>query len=71
MLKHKPEHMFGVPTHYQQLASDPKLRDKDLSFIINYAAGGDSLSRGAGADRQRFSGCPRGPVPHCQGLRHD
>ena len=47
LLKHKPEHMFGVPTHYQQLASDPKLRDKDLSFIINYAAGGDSLSRGA------------------------
>ena len=47
VLKHKPEHMFGVPTHYQQLASDPKLRDKDLSFLINYAAGGDSLSRGA------------------------
>ena len=47
VLKHKPEHMFGVPTHYQQLASDPKLRDKDLSFISNYAAGGDSLSRGA------------------------
>lgn len=47
VLKHKPEHMFGVPTHYQQLASDPKLRDKDLSFIINYAAGGDSLSQGA------------------------
>ena len=47
VLKYKPEHMFGVPAHYQQLASDPKLRDKDLSFIINYAAGGDSLSRGA------------------------
>ena len=47
VLKYKPEHMFGVPTHYQQLAADPKLRDKDLSFIINYAAGGDSLSRGA------------------------
>ena len=47
VLKHKPEHMFGVPTHYQQLAADPKLRDKDLSFIINYAAGGDSLSWGA------------------------
>ena len=47
VLKHKPEHMFGVPTHYQQLAADPKLRDKDRSVIINYAAGGDSLSRGA------------------------
>ena len=40
VLKYKPEHMFGVPAHYQQLAADPKLRDKDLSFILNYAAGG-------------------------------
>ena len=47
VLKYKPEHMFGVPAHYQQLAADPKLRDKDLSFILNYAAGGDSISIGA------------------------
>ena len=47
VLKYKPEHMFGVPAHYQQLAADPKLRDKDLSFILNYAAGGDAIARGA------------------------
>ena len=47
VLKYKPEIMFGVPAHYQQLAADPKLRDKDLSFILNYAAGGDSIARGA------------------------
>lgn len=45
--KYKPEHMFGVPAHYQQMAADPKLRDKDLSFIRNYAAGGDAISIGA------------------------
>ena len=45
--KHKPEHMFGVPSHYQQLAVDPKLQNKDLSFIRNYAAGGDAIARGA------------------------
>ena len=45
--KHKPEHMFGVPAHYQQMAADPKLQNKDLSFIRNYAAGGDAISRGA------------------------
>ena len=45
--KYKPAHMFGVPTHYQQLAADPLLKNKDLSFIRNYAAGGDSLSLGA------------------------
>ena len=41
--KYKPEHMFGVPTHYQQLAADPLLKNKDLSFIRNYAAGGDAM----------------------------
>ena len=45
--KYKPEHMFGVPAHYQQMAADLKLKDKDLSFIRNYAAGGDSISIGA------------------------
>lgn len=47
VLKHKPEHMFGVPSHYQQIAADPKLKDADLSFIRNYAAGGDSIAQGA------------------------
>ena len=42
--KYKPEHMFGVPSHYQQLAVDPKLQNKDLSFIRNYAAGGDAIA---------------------------
>ena len=46
--KHKPEHMFGVPAHYQQMAASPLLKKKkDLSFIRNYAAGGDSLPLGA------------------------
>ena len=47
LLKYRPEHMFGVPSHYQQMAADPKLQKKDLSFIRNYAAGGDSLPLGA------------------------
>lgn len=45
--KYKPEHMFGVPAHYQQLASSPLLKNKDLSFIRNYAAGGDAITVGA------------------------
>ena len=45
--KHKPEHMFGVPAHYQQLAASPLLKNKDLSFIRNYAAGGDAITVGA------------------------
>ena len=45
--KHKPEHMFGVPAHYQQMAASPLLKNKDLSFIRNYAAGGDAITVGA------------------------
>ena len=34
--KHKPEHMFGVPAHYQQMAASPLLKKKkDLSFILS------------------------------------
>ena len=47
VLKYKPENMFGVPAHYQQLAADPRMKNKDLSFIANYGAGGDSFSLGA------------------------
>ncbi len=47
LLKHKPAHMFGVPAHYQVMAADPRLKNKDLSFIKNFAAGGDAISRGA------------------------
>jgi len=45
--KHKPEHLFGVPAHYQQMAASPLLKNKDLSFIRNYAAGGDAITVGA------------------------
>ena len=47
VLKYKPEHMFGVPAHYQQMASSLLLKNKDLSFIRNYAAGGDAITVGA------------------------
>ena len=69
--KYKPAHMFGVPTHYQQLAADPLLKNKDLSFIRNYAAGGDSLSLGRGTDGEPVPQSPRGGVPAGKGLRHD
>jgi long-chain acyl-CoA synthetase len=36
-----------LSSHYQQLAADPKVQKKDLSFIHNYAAGGDAISLGA------------------------
>ena len=47
VLKYKPAHMFGVPSHYQVLAADPRMKKKDLSFVLNFACGGDAISLGA------------------------
>ncbi len=52
--KHKPEHMFGVPAHYQQMANSIVLKNKNLSFIRNYAAGGDAITVGAEESVNKF-----------------
>lgn len=44
ILKYKPEHMAGVPSHYQYLLNDKRMKGKDLSFLINGCAGGDGIS---------------------------
>lgn len=44
ILKYKPEHMAGVPSHYQYLINDRRMRGRDLSFLINGCAGGDGIS---------------------------
>lgn len=41
--QHKPAHFAGVPTHYQYLMEDPKMKDVNLSFIKTAAAGGDAF----------------------------
>lgn len=41
--KHKPAHFAGVPTHYQYLIADKKMKYIDLSFIKTPAAGGDAM----------------------------
>lgn len=65
--KYKPEHMFGVPVHYQVLASDPKMKHYDLSFVLNYAAGGDSLSLGAEEAVNEFLASHGAPYPLAKG----
>ena len=65
--KYKPEHMFGVPAHYQQMASSSALRDKDLSFIRNYAAGGDAISIGAEQTVNEFLAAHHAEYPLAKG----
>ena len=67
VLKYKPQHMFGVPTHYQQLATDPRLKNKDLSFIRMYAAGGDAISVGAEENVNEFLSAHNVEFPMAKG----
>ena len=43
LMKYKPNHMVGVPSHYGNLMESKKLKNKDLSFIIAPTVGGDKL----------------------------
>jgi len=41
LLKHKPNHIAGVPSHYNAIIHSNKLKNADLSFICSPVVGGD------------------------------
>ncbi len=43
MNHYKPNHMLGAPTHYEKLLVSPKMKGKDLSYIIAPGVGGDTI----------------------------
>ena len=43
LLKHKPNYMAGVPSHYGYLLESEKMKDVDLSFIKTPIVGGDKM----------------------------
>ena len=43
ILKHRPNHIMGVPSYLDNLTKSEKLKDKDLSFIKTAIVGGDKL----------------------------
>ncbi len=45
LIKYKPVHMVGVPSHYEKIVSSPKMKDQDLSYIIAPVVGGDSIQK--------------------------
>lgn len=47
ILKYKPNHIVGVPTHYTALMKDKKMKNVDLSkFLKSISAGGDYFLEG-------------------------
>jgi long-chain acyl-CoA synthetase len=45
LLKYKPNHISGVPSHWNNIINSKKLKNTDLSFLITCAVGGDSMDK--------------------------
>lgn len=43
IVKYEPNHLAGVPSHWENLLNSKKLKNKDLSFLITPAVGGDGM----------------------------
>ena len=43
LLKHKPNHMVGVPSHYGTIINSKKMRNQNLAYIIAPTVGGDAM----------------------------
>jgi len=43
IIKHRPNHIMGVPSYLDNLTKSEKLKNKDLSFIKTAIVGGDKL----------------------------
>ena len=44
LIKHKPNIVLGVPSHFDILTKSKKLEKEDLSFLVYPACGGDSMN---------------------------
>ena len=45
IIKYKPQHFWGVPTHLDGLRFSKKLFDADLSYLITAGVGGDAIKK--------------------------
>ena len=43
VLKYKPAHMLGVPSHFEKMRTSRKMKNVDLSFFESTGAGGDGI----------------------------
>ena len=45
LLKYKPNHISGVPSHWNNIINSKKLNKTDFSFLVSAAVGGDTMDR--------------------------
>jgi len=54
LVKHKPNHMVGVPSHYGNIIKSKKLQKADLSYIIAPTVGGDKMDENLEIETNEF-----------------
>lgn len=54
LLKYRPNHMTGVPSHYGSIINSKKMKNEDLSYVIAPTVGGDSMDINLEQETNRF-----------------
>ncbi len=54
MIKHKPNHMVGVPSHYGSIIKSPRMKKQDLSYVIAPTVGGDKMDEKLEEETNKF-----------------
>lgn len=54
LMKYKPNHISGVPSHWNSIIKSKVLKDADLSFLITPAVGGDTMDKTLEINSNKF-----------------
>lgn len=54
LLKYRPNHMTGVPSHYGSIINSKRMKNEDLSYVIAPTVGGDSMDINLEQETNRF-----------------
>lgn len=52
--KYKPEHMIATPAFYEILIDSREMKNFDLSFVLTFGSGGDSMNAGLETKMEAF-----------------
>ncbi len=67
ILKQRPNHMAGVPTHWENVINSKKMVNKDLSFILTPGIGGDSMNLNLEEKTNEFLKSHKSPAMSAKG----
>ena len=43
MIKYRPTHIVGVPSHYESIITSKKMKKRDMSYLVSPVVGGDTM----------------------------